>query len=82
MNRKSKTISGLSSGISIVKRSSRHFTITERDHAVQEYSSSGSAKQEIRKKYTEKDDHGVLLRWMQKLGYKNFVNAEKRKDIY
>jgi hypothetical protein len=23
-----------------------------------------------------------LLRWMQKLGYKNFVNAEKRKDIY
>ncbi|MDR0365063.1 MAG: hypothetical protein LBH92_08630 [Bacteroidales bacterium] len=45
MNRKSKTISGLSSGASIVKRSSRHFIITERDHVIQEYLSLGSVKQ-------------------------------------
>jgi transposase len=53
----------------IIQKATKFYTESERHEIIQEYLSSGCSKKEIWKKYTGKQDHGHLLRWMEQLGY-------------
>ena len=56
-------------GKKIIQKAGRYFTETEKHQVIQEFISNQCSKQEIWEKYTGKNDHGVLLRWMRTLGY-------------
>ena len=70
-------ISGLSDGGFIIQKTNKYFTDSEKHHIIQEFLNSGSTKNEIWKKYTgQEHEHGLLLRWMRKLGYSDFQKVE------
>jgi transposase len=71
MEQKSKFISGLEDS-KIIRKTSLHFTESEKHEIIQEYLTSKCTKQSIWEKYTGySKEHGSLLRWMQQLGYSN-----------
>ncbi len=56
----------------LVKKAGKYFDVESQHRIIQELLSSGSTKRAIWKKYTGQDEeHGQLLRWMNKLGYTN-----------
>jgi hypothetical protein len=62
----------------LVKKAGKHFSIEDQHKIIQEMISNGCTKRAIWKKYTGQDEeHGQLLRWMNKLGY---TNLSKSKD--
>jgi hypothetical protein len=54
-----------------INRSSfrRYFSLEDKHFIIKDYLGSGVSKDEIWRKYTGKADHGMLIRWMRKLGY-------------
>ncbi len=69
MYKKGKVILGLKDGQTVI-HPNKYFTDSEKRQIIQELLSSQSTKQEIWKKYTgHEEEHGMLLRWMRKLGY-------------
>lgn len=54
----------------IIQKAGKNFTETEKHQIIQELISSQCTKQEIWQKYTgQEEEHGQLLRWMDRLGY-------------
>ena len=78
MKQKSKPISGLSREKTIVQKLPSYFSEADKHVLIQDYLQSNCNKQDIWKKYTGKDDHGVLVKWMRKLGYKDSKSNENR----
>ena len=60
----------------IKQRTGQYFSETEKHRLIKEYLSSGSAKRQIRKKYTGQLDDGTLLRWIKKPGYSDKSQVE------
>jgi transposase len=78
MDKKSKVISGLTSGKIIIQKPNRYFTESEKHQIIQELLNSGCTKAEIWQKYTgQEEEHGQLLRWMRKLGYDSSVKTRR-----
>lgn len=65
----------------IIQKASKYFTEEEQHKIIQELLTTGCTKTELWKKYTGKTDHGVLLRWMRKLGYNTEVNPRKSNIV-
>jgi transposase len=87
MDKRSKVILGLKN-VQPVIEPNKYFTDLEKHQIIQELLSSGFSKQAIWAKYTgQKEEHGQLLRWMQKLEYDtgiktrspNFASMAKKK---
>jgi hypothetical protein len=54
----------------IIQKSPRYFTDAERHQMINEFLSGRGSKQSIWRKYTgETKEHGIILKWMRKLGY-------------
>lgn len=78
MDKKRKSISGLTGGKIIIKKANKYFTDSEKHHIIQELLDSGCTKAEIWEKYTgQAEEHGQLLRWMRKLGYDTSVKTRR-----
>ena len=70
MDEKSKVILGLKTG-NIIQNPNKFFSEAEKHFIIQELLSTGSTKVRIWKKYTGQiEEHGQLLHWMRKLGYR------------
>jgi len=65
----------------IIQKASKYFTVEEKHKIIQELISTQCTKTELWKKYTGKADHGVLLRWMRKLGYNTDIKPEKSNIV-
>ena len=77
MDKKSKLISGLTSQ-EIVKKPSNYFTDSEKHLIIQEMLKTGCTKRDIWEKYTgQAEEHGLLLRWMRKLGYDDSIPTRR-----
>jgi hypothetical protein len=77
MDKKSKVILGLS-GKKIVQKPSKYFSDEEKHFIIQELLSSKCTKRDIWKKYTgQEEEHGQLLRWMDKLGYDTGIKTRR-----
>lgn len=62
----------------IIPKSSSLYTVSERREIINEYLKGGVTRREIWEKYTgKKNEHGHLLRWMQKFGLED-PNYKKR----
>jgi hypothetical protein len=59
----------------IIQKASKYFTVEEKHKIIQELLSTQCTKTELWGKYTGKTDHGVLLRWMRKLGYNTEIKS-------
>lgn len=82
MDKKSKVILELKRDKPIIRRIN-YFTDSEKHKIIQELLSSGFAKQKIWKKYTgEEREHGLLLRWMRKLGYDTGIKPRRSNFAY
>lgn len=76
MDKKSKVISGLKTGKSIIQKPNKYFSDSEKHHILRELLESGCTKREIWEKYTgQEEEHGQLLRWMRQLGYDSSVKT-------
>ena len=54
----------------IIQKQPRYFTDDERHQMINEFLSGRGSKQSIWRKYTgEPNEHGIILKWMRKLGY-------------
>ncbi len=53
----------------IDQKGGKYFTDAEKHQLIEELISTRCTKAAIWKKYTGKEDHGVLLKWMRRLGY-------------
>jgi hypothetical protein len=77
MAKKSKPILGF------VNRQSMHFTnyyfTDDQKHTIiNDYLTSGKTKREIWEKYTGRtEEHGQILRWMRKFGYRDTLSAKR-----
>jgi hypothetical protein len=71
MKQKRRPISGLSHKKAIIPKPPSYFNESDKQALIQDYLRSNCKKQEIWKRYTGKDDHGVLVKWMRELGYKD-----------
>lgn len=61
-----------------IKKAGKHFSVEDQHKIIQEMISSGCTKREIWKKYTGQiEEHGQLLRWMNKLGYSSYRPRKK-----
>jgi len=77
MNKKSKVILGLTRK-EIVKKPSKYFNDTEKHLIIQEMLKTGCTKRDIWEKYTgQEEEHGLLLRWMRKLGYDDSIPTRR-----
>lgn len=77
MEKKSKVISGLTD-IKIVKKPMKYFTDAEKHLIIQEMLKTGCTKRDIWEKYTgQEEEHGLLLRWMRKLGYDDSIPTRR-----
>ena len=56
------------------------FSEKEKRMIIEDYLQSGLTKQEIWKKYTGKNDHGLLLSWMHRYGY--FSDYREKSTIF
>jgi hypothetical protein len=65
----------------IIQKSGKYFTKEEKHKIIQELISTNSTKTEIWKKYTGKEDHGHLLRWMKELGYDTEIKTRRRNIV-
>jgi hypothetical protein len=65
----------------IIQKSGRYYTIEEKHRIIQELISTRCTKTEIWKKYTGKEDHGHLLRWMKELGYDTEIKTRRRNIV-
>jgi hypothetical protein len=65
----------------IIQKSGRYYTIEEKHRIIQELISTRCTKTEIWKKYTGKEDHGHLLRWMKELGYSTDIKTRRRNIV-
>jgi transposase-like protein len=72
----SKQILGLTRLIQRSKFS--RFSDSEKRLIIEDYLQGGVSKSEIWKKYTGREDHGVMLRWMRKFGYISAINEKSR----
>ena len=61
----------------IIQKSGKYYTIEEKHKIIHELISTNSTKTEIWKKYTGKEDHGHLLRWMKALGYNTEIKTRR-----
>lgn len=61
----------------IIQKAGKYFTEDEKHKIIQEFISTGCSKMELWRKYTGKDDHGQLLRWMRELGYSDKVMVRR-----
>jgi len=77
MKEKSKFISGLKD-LKIIQKPTRYFTDSEKHLIIQEMLKTGCTKREIWEKYTgQEEEHGLLLRWMRKLGYDDTIPTRR-----
>lgn len=77
MDKKSKVISGLSDG-KIIQKSGKYFSDEEKHRIIQDLIFSKCTKREIWEKYTgQEEEHGQLLRWMNKLGYDTGIKTRR-----
>ena len=77
MDKRSKTISGLKTGI-IIQKASKYFSEPEKHFIIKELLSTGCSKAQIWKKYTgQLEEHGQLLRWMKQLGYDSSIKTRR-----
>ncbi len=53
----------------IDQKGGQYFTDAEKHQLIEELISTQCTKAAIWKKYTGKEDHSVLLKWMRRLGY-------------
>lgn len=65
----------------IIQKASKYFTEEEKHKIIQELLSTRCTKTELWRKYTGKSDHGVLIRWMRKLGYNTEIKPEKSNIV-
>jgi hypothetical protein len=65
----------------IIQKSGKYYTIEEKHRIIQELISTRCTKTEIWKKYTGKEDHGHLLRWMKELGYSTDIKTRRRNIV-
>lgn len=65
----------------IIQKSGKYYTIEEKHKIIHELISTNSTKTEIWKKYTGKEDHGHLLRWMKALGYSTEIKTRRRNIV-
>ena len=65
----------------IIQKSGKYYTIEEKHKIIQELISTRCTKTEIWKKYTGKEDHGHLLRWMKELGYSTDIKTRRRNIV-
>ena len=61
----------------IIQKSAEYFTEAEKHQIIQEWISTNCTKAEIWEKYTGKQDHGLLLKWMRRLGYHNEIKPSR-----
>lgn len=62
----------------LVKKAGKHFSVEDQHKIIQEMISCGCTKREIWKKYTgQVEEHGQLLRWMNRLGYSSYRPRKK-----
>lgn len=81
MDKKSKLILGLSDK-KIVKKASNYFSDEEKHHIIQDLISSKCTKRDIWEKYTgQAEEHGLLLRWMRKLGYDTGIKTRRSNFV-
>jgi hypothetical protein len=81
MDKKSKVILGLS-GKKTIQKSGKYFSDTEKHHIIQELLSSKCTKRDIWEKYTgQEEEHGQLLRWMNKLGYNTKIKTRRSNFV-
>lgn len=87
MDKKSKSKSGLQECNTLVQKHSSEFSDSEKHQIIQEYLRSSQTKRDIWEKYTgQTEEHGILLKWMRKLGYiesnssrkSNFTSGQSR----
>jgi len=77
MEKKSKFISGLTEG-KIIKKPNKYYSDSEKHLIIQEMLKTGITKREIWEKYTgQEEEHGLLLRWMRKLGYDDSIPTRR-----
>ena len=65
----------------IIQKSGKYYTTEEKHKIIHELISTNSTKTEIWKKYTGKEDHGHLLRWMKELGYSTDIKTRRRNIV-
>ena len=77
MDKKSKAILGLRSGI-IIQKANKYFSEPEKHFIIKELLSTGCTKSQIWEKYTgQLEEHGQLLRWMRQLGYDSSIKTRR-----
>lgn len=70
MDHKSKAISGLNAGTTIIREHQIRFTDLEKRKIIEELFNTGCTKQKIWEKYTGRPkEHGKIICWMRKFGY-------------
>lgn len=65
----------------IIQKAGKYFTESEKHNIIQELISTQCTKMEIWEKYTGKEDHGMLLRWMRQLGYSSGFKARRSNIV-
>lgn len=66
----------------IIQKTGKYFTVDERHKIIQDFLSSQCTKAEIWEKYTgQSQEHGRLLRWMEKLGYATSINTRSSNIV-
>lgn len=77
MKEKSKFILGIKTN-ELIPNPNKYYSDNEKHLIIQELFETGCSKREIWKKYTgHSAEHGLLLRWMRKLGYEDKYNKRK-----
>ena len=81
MDKTSKVISGLLNG-KIIQKSGKYFSDEEKHQIIQDLITSKCTKREIWEKYTgQEEEHGQLLRWMNKLGYDTGIKTRRTNFV-
>ncbi|MFM7014858.1 MAG: hypothetical protein ACKOX3_00885 [Bacteroidota bacterium] len=61
----------------------RYFTDSEKHKIIQDYLSSNENKKEIWRKYTGDDtEHGKIIQWMRKFGYKDKMGLQRPMNVH